>query len=439
MANEAEGKAVSHTQLHSLGSGTSGERENSRPRQLPNQPRCPECGSSNVVKAGFRLLWDNTPVQRWLCKNCGVRSTEKGSSAVPGPLQENSGLDSYRANGISDTCRVNDDPFWRVAGTRQVQSLATVETRNEKPLRDGTHDLPGTLVDFAWRMKKRGLAEETIKHRIYRLGVLIRKGADLQNPDSVETVLATEPWKPSNKRFFVMAYQSFTKTFNIPWTPIRIKYESKQPFIPLESEIDQLIASCGKRTSTFLQVLKDTGARCGEAKNLQWTDVDDPKKVIRINDPEKGSNSRTVHVTPKTLAMLNALPKRGIYVFSPQAGTDKPPKIRSITSVFSRQRNRLAVRIQNPRLKQIHFHTLRHWKATMEYAKTRDILYVKQLLGHKRLENTEVYTHLVDFATEDYTVRRPKASKEEDELIEAGFEYVRYDDKEQCPIYRKRK
>lgn len=316
--------------------------------------------------------------------------------------------------------------------------MAEVQARIEKPLRDGTRDLSGTLLDYAWKMKKRGLAEETIKHRIYRLDVLIRKGADLQDPDSVETVLATEPWKPANKRFFVMAYQSFTKTYDIKWKPIKVRCENKQPFIPLESEIDQLIAKCGKRTATFLQVLKDTGARCGEIKSLKWTDVDDPKRVIRINNPEKGSNSRTVQVTPKTLAMLNALPKRSIYVFSPK-GSDQPPKIRSMQSIFARQRNKLAVKVQNPRLKQIHFHTLRHWKATMEYAKTRDILHVKQLLGHKRLENTEVYTHLIDFATDDYTVRRPKTSKEEDEFIEAGFEYVRYDDKEQCPIYRKRK
>jgi integrase len=357
------------------------------------------------------------------------------------PLQKTSKQSLNTADNIRSNCQVRDESQRRralAAQTKGLVILAEVETRKERPLRDGSRDLPGTLVDFAWKMKKRGLAEETIKHRVYRLNVLIKKGADLQNPDSVETVLATEPWKPANKRFFVMAYQSFTKTFNIPWIPIKVKCENKQPFIPLESEIDQLIAGCGKRTATFLQVLKDTGARCGEIKSLKWTDVDDPKRAIRINDPEKGSNSRTVQVTPKTLAMLNALPKRSIYVFSP-LGSEQPPKIRSLQSVFSRQRNKLAVRLQNPRLKQIHFHTLRHWKATMEYAKTRDILRVKQLLGHKRLENTEIYTHLIDFATDDYTVRRPKTSKEEDELIEAGFEYVRYDDKEQCPIYRNRK
>jgi integrase len=388
---------------------------------------CPECGSKRLYKDGLRPLPDDSSVQRWLCRDCGLRFSEKK------PLQENSHWHINTAGHSTSGRQVCAELL-----TRSAKNLATVETRQEKAQREGTRCLPGTLVDYAWKMKKRGLAEETIKQRIYRLNVLIRKGADLQNPDTVETILATEPWTPANKRFFVMAYVSFTKTYSIPWVPIRVRCESKQPFIPLESEIDQLIAGSGKRTATFLQVLKDTGARCGEIKCLRWTDVDDPKRAIRINDPEKGSNSRTVQVTQKTLAMLNALQKRSIYIFSP-FGSEQPPKIRSLQSVFSRQRNKLAVRLQNPRLKQVHFHTLRHWKATTEYAKTRDILRVKYLLGHKRLENTEIYTHLVDFAADDYTVRRPKTSKEEDEFIEAGFEYVRYDEKEGCPIYRKRK
>jgi len=45
-------------------------------------------------------------------------------------------------------------------------------------------------------------------------------------------------------------------------------------------------------------------------------------------------------------------------------------------------------KLQNPRILKITFHTLRHWKDTMEYNRTKDILYVKQVLGHKRIENT---------------------------------------------------
>jgi hypothetical protein len=51
-----------------------------------------------------------------------------------------------------------------------------------------------------------------------------------------------------------------------------------------------------------------------------------------------------------------------------------------------------------------------------------------------------VYTSLVEWEeTDQYTVRRPATTIEEDQLIEAGFEYVRYDDKLEVPIYRKRK
>jgi hypothetical protein len=46
---------------------------------------------------------------------------------------------------------------------------------------------------------------------------------------------------------------------------------------------------------------------------------------------------------------------------------------------------------------------------------------------------------LVNFEDNEYIVKRPSTAAEEDELIKAGFEYVRYDDKEQMPIYRKRK
>jgi hypothetical protein len=51
-----------------------------------------------------------------------------------------------------------------------------------------------------------------------------------------------------------------------------------------------------------------------------------------------------------------------------------------------------------------------------------------------------VYTRIVDWDQPDaWTVRRPTTTKEEDELIESGFEYVRFDDKTQTPVYRKRK
>ena len=87
---------------------------------------------------------------------------------------------------------------------------------------------------------------------------------------------------------------------------------------------------------------------------------------------------------------------------------------------------------------KITFKTFRHWKATMEYSKTKDILHVKKLLGHKEIKNTLIYTHLVNLDDEDsYTVRIASNVAEFTCLLETGFEYVSdYEDKK---ILRKRK
>ena len=74
----------------------------------------------------------------------------------------------------------------------------------------------------------------------------------------------------------------------------------------------------------------------------------------------------------------------------------------------------------------------------MEYEKTGDIYAVKNLLGHKCISSTDRYQHC-SFSSEEYVTKRPQTSQEEDALINAGFEYVRFDSKENVPIYRKRK
>jgi len=78
----------------------------------------------------------------------------------------------------------------------------------------------------------------------------------------------------------------------------------------------------------------------------------------------------------------------------------------------------------------------------MEYHKTKDPYYVKQLLGHKSLQNTEVYINLEQaiFSERDdseYTTRIAKTVKGARTLLEAGFEYVT--DMNGYKLFRKRK
>jgi integrase len=280
-------------------------------------------------------------------------------------------------------------------------------------------------------MKKRNLSEATIKNRAFSLANLVKLGADLMNPETVETVLATEEMTTSSKHNTVKTYTAFARVYGLKWEPIKVHYEPKEAFDPLEEEIDLLIASCSKVTAAFLQVAKDTGARVGEIRKIQWTDINEKNNTIAINNPEKGSRTRTLKVSEKTLFMLKKLKRNhGDYVFNPSFVSQR--------KTFSLTRQRIAERTQNPRLLKIHFHTLRHWRASREYERTGDIYAVKKLLGHKSISNTDRYQH-GSYSSEEYVTKRPLTSIEEDTLINAGFEFVRFDNRENVPIYRKRK
>ena len=127
---------------------------------------------------------------------------------------------------------------------------------------------------------------------------------------------------------------------------------------------------------------------------------------------------------------LMALPKANKFVFP-------GIKLKSLQKRFEDQRRRIAAKLKNPRLLKISFVTLRHWKATMEYAKTKDVIHVMRILGHKNIQNTLVYTHLVDFKEEEYTCKAAWTMEEAQRLIEAGFEYVC--EVEGAKLFRKRK
>jgi integrase len=107
----------------------------------------------------------------------------------------------------------------------------------------------------------------------------------------------------------VATYKTFADFAGMPFRPPRYPPQEKIPFIQIEKELDDLIAGCGKKKATLLQLLKETGMRIGEAENLKWTDIDLENQRITLNNPEKKGRPRIFKITPKLTAMLNALPK----------------------------------------------------------------------------------------------------------------------------------
>ena len=395
--------------------------------------RCPLCNSKRVWKDGLRYTQDGE-VQRYLCRSCGYRFSETSLNRSDPPEQVKvvDTKKSYRPVSHILNRQVC------VTETQGAKNLAEVESRTEKRAAGATAqpseaEVRSMIFEFAWWIKKRNYAQTTIEVYTKDMRTLARHGANLLDPESVKGVIAKQDWGNSKKNVTISAYSLFLKMLGRVWEPPFRKVTRKLPFIPMEEEIDQLISSCGKITATFLQLLKETAMRPGEAIRLEWIDIDFTRRTITLNYPEKRGTPRIFKVSPKLIAMLNNLPKKGAKIFG------GPTSLRRTT--FHRSRQHAARKFGNPRLLRISFSTLRHWKATMLYHQTKDILFVKQFLGHKKIENTLIYIQLADVifkeTTDEFTVRVASKPDEIKSLLEVGFEYVCK--KDTLLFFRKRK
>jgi len=375
--------------------------------------RCPECGSQRLYKDGFRYLKDGTSVQRFLCRMCGYR------------------FSSGHKNSKNQTRNIRSDAHQKA--TVLMEALKDLEKSGTAgATQTAQQDVKGKILELLWQLKRDGRKKETIANYRKVLTRMFKEGVNLQDPEEVKDWLAKTNLAASTKRNIVAILDRWFKHIGISWIKPQYHGESKIPFIPTEEELNTIISAVGKKMACYLQLLKDTGARCGEISNLQWIDVDFERKTVRVKG-EKGSYSRILPISNKTVEMLKNLPKKGNRIFT---------HANNMRACFYLQRRRAARKLGNPRLQQITFHTFRHWKGTMLYHQTKDIYYVKEMLGHKNLQSTQVYIHIEralfrNIEPEEYHVKVAKKKEEIVGLLEQGFEFITQ--KDGLAYFRKRK
>jgi integrase len=283
-------------------------------------------------------------------------------------------------------------------------------------------------------MQRNGYRESTIRSCIKSLKAQAKR-SNLFQPEEVKLYLAHAKLSENRKQTLVEHVDRFYRWKKIIWTRPRYRRIETLPFIPLETEIDQLISANGSKWAIFLQLLKETGCRPGEGWALRWIDIDKQASTVTIA-PEKNSRPRQCIVSSRLIAMLDSQPKKHILVFH-DPNHDSLKSLDDFRRTYINRRNQAADKLQNPRLRQITFRTLRHFKATMEYNRTKDILHVMQILGHRNIKNTLVYTHLVNFKSDEYVCKAASNVDQARELIETGFEYVT--ECAEIKLFRKRK
>ena len=282
-------------------------------------------------------------------------------------------------------------------------------------------------------MKKNGYAESTIGAAVHRLNQL-KRDCDLNDPESVKGYIANKTCSNGFKETLVETYDFLIRSVGGKWDkPFYERYD-KLPRIPSEERINMLISNSSKRMALILSMMRDMGTRPIELTWLKVKDVDLERGVVNITSA-KHCVGRALRLKATTLDMLKQyINKEGLNL------DDKlfPIRSSSLSESYRKLRKHLSVKLQDPVFKTIRLYDFRHFKASMEYHKSKDLLYVKSVLGHKDLRTTLRYVQLLgDLGGDDYTCKSAKFIDEAQKLIEVGFEYVT--EMDGIKLFRKRK
>jgi integrase len=288
------------------------------------------------------------------------------------------------------------------------------------------------IFNVAVKLQRLGFSEAYITTMVRALKK-IAKHCDLFNTNEVLTYIAKLNVMDSYKANLCDFYKHFANHCNIPFIKPRYRRDHKLPYVPTSEEISLFIAHSKQKYAVIYSILRDTGIRPVELSNLKLKDIDLENGILNIYSAKHGV-PRKVKVKPSTLAMI----KR--FVQNHNFGLDDKlfPPSDKITNTFCRLRYELAKKLQNPNIKKIKLYSFRHHYATDLYFRTKDLLLTKEMLGHRNINNTMIYTHLIKLDNEEkYYSATAKTIEEASKLIENGFEYVTtFND---VMIFRKRK
>ena len=423
--------------------------------------QCPLCERpDHVCKAGTRPT-ANKAVQRWLCRACHYRfskSEVKLDIGVKTAEGFDAGLDNSEKVIVSDEFaaeKIINSSSFKVGEDSSVHGVTSIEkglnplcfcTSNAEKKQEGrkmssavqaetatartatfdTKTARGLMLQYSLYLQKEGYGQDCrYKSCIH---MLINSGTNLLDPDNVKETIAKKSWKDGTKMQVTYAYDALVRMLKLSWEMPKYRQEEIIPYIPDEKDLDALVAGAGsQRMSAYLQCLKETMTDPSEALRVKWIDIKD--NVITINRPVKGHYPRQIEVSNTLISTLNTLPKTSEYVF--------PTTYKIIGRCYYKVRQKLAKKLNNPRLLAISLVTFRHWGATMLYFRTNNILLVKKMLGHKNIQNTMKYTQLVNFKDDDYEVTTATTKEEIKNLGKAGF--MKYDEQNGIHFYRKPK
>lgn len=163
----------------------------------------------------------------------------------------------------------------------------------------------------------------------------------------------------------------------------------KLPLILNKEEIIKMINSTNNlKHKLIIMFLYYAGLRLDEVRNITWLDIDIDREIIHLKTT-KGDKERVVFLHKRLIETLRmfGMKKAGPIFISQR---DEKYNKRTIQQIIKFASKKAGIK------KNVTPHTLRHSFATHLLEAGADIRYIQQLLGHKDLRTTQIYTHVAN-------------------------------------------
>lgn len=284
---------------------------------------------------------------------------------------------------------------------------------------------PATVEAYAADLRafKTFLAESSVETVDQVDIVLVRRWIRMMGADGMAATSVNRRLSAIKGFFAYLVQQEHVLTAN-PAAAVRsVKTPRRLPYGLFEREMDEILAIdrtdfAGMRTRALLELLYSTGARISEICGANVDDLVFRKRALLVHG--KGGRDRYVFLGDTAFeALRDYLPRR--HEFLVQRGL-VATKALFINLRGGRLTSRGVAGIVTRRItdtglhKYCSPHGFRHSFATHILNHGADIRVVQELLGHRRLSTTQVYTHVgMDRLRQVYRDAHPHARRRSDE------------------------
>lgn len=187
----------------------------------------------------------------------------------------------------------------------------------------------------------------------------------------------------------------YTKTLDRNWKTLKIVKPRKQKRLPVilsKEEIKKMLDAnvlSNLKHRCILTVVYSAGLRVGEVCRLKISDIDSKSMVIKITQG-KGNKDRYTVLSHRALMLLRQYyrsyrPEDWLFPGEPSSNHIC---VGTVELVFKKACEKSGIK------KHVTVHCLRHSFATHLMESGVNLRYIQDLLGHRSIETTVVYTHV---------------------------------------------